>query len=73
MIDRFGTLIIDNKDGTFTREGVTVGAKTQEKALATFNGMAPEGWIAPVEATKEPTDAERIAALEAKIALLTEK
>lgn len=53
MIDRFGRLIVDNGDGTWSCEGITVGQSTQERALATFNGLAPQGWVEPIIAEEE--------------------
>lgn len=47
FIDQYGRNITDNGDGSWTAGGITVSGLTQDEALNTFNGMAPEGWVNP--------------------------
>lgn len=47
MQDRFGREIINNGDGTYACEGLTVAQGSDDAAIKTFNGMAPPGWTDP--------------------------
>lgn len=45
--DTYGHKVTGNADGTWTRDGLTVGPCTQEQASGVFAGMAPAGWTPP--------------------------
>lgn len=45
FVDQFGRNITDNGDGTWSASGITISGLSQNDALNSFNGMAPEGWI----------------------------
>lgn len=45
LIDGFGRTIISDDQGNYTCGGMTLVTDSDEAALNTFNGMAPEGWI----------------------------
>lgn len=48
MIDRFGRII--QQDGIrYWTDGIEIEAENDEKALSTFNAMAPGDWVEPTE------------------------
>ena len=47
FIDTYGEAVTGSPESGWTRSGVTVGPCSQEHALSVFDGMAPEGWVAP--------------------------
>ena len=51
MTDRYGREIIDHGDGRFSVEGIELIADDLNAAIATFNAMAPAGWV---DSTDEP-------------------
>lgn len=58
FIDAFGRTVTDNGDGSWTRDGLTVTADSQEQAEATFNAMAPDGWEPPPPPVNVPASVE---------------
>ena len=61
MIDKYGREITSDGQGNYTTGGMTITALSDEQALNTFAGMAPEGWGAP---TANDIILAQIAALE---------
>ncbi len=63
--DRFGREVIDNGDGTFSADGITVQPMlgTIEDAINVFDGMIPEVWVEP----RKPLD--RVGALATLLAV----
>jgi hypothetical protein len=48
ITDIYGLTAAQDEAGAWTRGGITVGPCDAARALATFNGMAPEGWQPPL-------------------------
>jgi hypothetical protein len=51
ITDTYGRVAAQDASGFWTCGGITIGPCDATKALATLNGMAPEGWAAPVMAS----------------------
>lgn len=53
-VDRFGRLITDHGDNTFSVTGITISGQSISAAINTFNSMAPDDCVPPI--VQQPLD-----------------
>lgn len=66
ITDRYGRVIVDHGNGSYSTDGVLVENLTEGEVVAAFDSMAPADWVEP-ERPPEPLD--RIGALATLLAV----
>jgi len=70
ITDNYSTDIEVYSNGTYKRQGVTIVAESDEKALSTFNAMLPDGYVSPVQEEVKPSNDEILEKIKALMAQL---